>query len=73
MQLDEFEKLLINIQNNTFQTKILQAVFTLAKEVNEIKNAVFTIQNKVNDIITEVNEFKEKEREGQEDGINPEQ
>lgn len=63
MTLDEFEKLLVEIQNNTFQAKILQAVYTLAKHVTTLGDAIVEVQNKLNQLITEMNELKEKQKE----------
>lgn len=63
MTLDEFEKLLVEIQNNTFQAKVLQAVYTLAKHVTVLGDAITEVQNKLNQIIIEMNELKEKQKE----------
>lgn len=60
MNLDEFEKILIDIQNNTNQTKILQAMMALARDIQAIKDALSLSHNKINELVTEVNALKEK-------------
>lgn len=63
MDIQEFQKKLINIQNETVETKILQAILITAEESQKIAKAVSVIQNKINEMIVEINDLKERVEE----------
>lgn len=78
MQLEEVEKLLNDIQNSTFQNKILNVIMSIYKDINVLREMGMGLQNKLNEIIIEVNEQREiqdelKERldkQEEDDGID---
>ena len=55
MQLEEVKKMLADLQNSTFESRILNILFNFYQEQNSIKDALVQLQNKLNDTIIEVN------------------
>lgn len=75
MDIQEFQKKLIEIQNNTVETRILQAILITAEESEKVAKAVSVVQNKINEIIVELNDLKgrieelsQKAKEDNDDG-----
>ena len=60
MQLEEIQNTLNDIQNSTFEYKILNLLFNFYKEQESIKKALMEIQDRLNDTIIEVNAMLEK-------------
>ena len=60
MNLDDFEKMLVDIQNNTSEAKILNSIMILAKELAAVEKALVTTQDKINQMIVEINATKER-------------
>lgn len=69
MQLEEVKSKLIEIQNSTFESKLLNLIFDFYQQQDAIKNALTELQDKLNATIIEVNallaekEEKVKEKE----------
>lgn len=66
MNIEEVQKILQDIQNSTFETKILSLILNLYQEQNKIKEVLNEYQGKINDIIIEVNALIEQEKEKKE-------
>lgn len=60
MNLDEFEKSLVQIQNNSYENKVLQSIYSLAKVIVSIEDALSKAQNKMNEMIIEINALREQ-------------
>ena len=59
MQLEEVQNMLVEIQNSTFQTKILNIIMGIYQDINALKEAITNLQNKLNEVIIDTNETKE--------------
>lgn len=59
MQLEEIQNMLVEIQNSTFQTKILNIIMGIYQDINALKEAITNLQNKLNEVIIDTNETKE--------------
>lgn len=59
MQLEEIQNMLVEIQNSTFQTKILNVIMGIYQDINALKEAITNLQNKLNEVIIDTNETKE--------------
>lgn len=66
MQLEEFQKILNDIQSSTFQNKILTLLLNMFNEQDNIKRVLAEHQDKINSMITEINAFLEEEKEKKE-------
>ena len=63
MNLEDFEKMLVDIQNNINEVKILNSVMMLAKELTAVEKALSLIQDKINEMIVEINALKQQRQE----------
>ena len=63
MQLEEIQNTLTDIQNSTFEHKILDLIYKLCQEQNSIKDALAEMQNRLNDTIIEVNAILEEKED----------
>ena len=55
--LEQMRNYLIDIQNSTFQVKILNLIYSLFEEVDSFKNHLVELEKKVNEIVGVVNIF----------------
>ena len=63
MQLEEIQNTLTDIQNSTFEHKILDLIYKLYQEQDSIKDALAEMQNRLNDTIIEVNAMLEEKED----------
>ena len=69
MTTQEMQKYLSNLQNDRFQTKILNVILTIYAEQKQLEGLVIELQQKVNEIISNWNvEIEGKNAEA----VNPE-
>lgn len=61
MTIEEMRDKLTNIQNESAQTKILNAILTCYSEIKILEQKLFQTQKTVNQIITLINNSTEKE------------
>lgn len=66
MQLEEVKTMLTDLQNSTFEGRILNILFNFYQEQNSIKEALVELQNRLNDTIIEVNALLIKEEQKEE-------
>lgn len=55
--LEQMRNYLIDIQNSTFQVKVLNLLYSLFEEVDSFKNHLVELEKKVNEIVEIVNIF----------------
>lgn len=55
MTTQEMQKYLSNLQNDRFQTKILNVILTIYAEQKQLESLVIELQQKVNEIISNWN------------------
>lgn len=61
MTIDDMVKHLTNIQNQTFETKILNSILTCFAEIKNIEERLVETQNKVNELIAFLNNATKQE------------
>ena len=61
MTIDDMVKHLTNIQNQTFETKILNSILTCFAEIKNIEERLVETQNKVNELIAFLNNTTKQE------------
>lgn len=66
MQLEEVKTMLTDLQNSTFEGRVLNILFSFYQEQNSIKEALVELQNRLNDTIIEVNALLTKEEQKEE-------
>ena len=69
MTTQEMQKYLSNLQNDRFQTKILNVILTIYAEQKQLEGLVIELQQKVNEIISNWNVEIEGENA---EALNPE-
>ena len=55
MTVQDMQKYLSNLQNDRYQTKVLNAILTCFSETKQLERLVIELQQKVNEIITNLN------------------
>lgn len=61
MDLQQMTEYLNNIQQERFETKVLNAILTCFEEISRLKEALVETQEKMNEIIEEINGKEETE------------
>ena len=70
MTIEEMTKHLTQIQNETAQTKILNAILACYAEIKNHEKAIIELQQKINEIIKVLNKYEAKENA---ETVNPEE